>query len=80
MISQRKNNTEYELLFKHENENIKINGGFELSNPLYKSDRISGGEQEKNVTGVFNQVALKLYNNFDFVGGLRADKYGIQRL
>tara|TARA_B100000287_G_scaffold204157_1_gene192653 strand:- start:839 stop:2974 length:2136 start_codon:yes stop_codon:yes gene_type:complete len=70
------NNTEYELLFKHENENIKINGGFELSNPLYKSDRIAGGKQEKNVTGVFNQVALKMYNNFDFVAGLRADKYG----
>ena len=74
-ITEEKN-TEYELLFKHEYDNIKINGGFELSNPRYKSDRITGGKQEKNVTGVFNQVALGLYNGFDLVAGLRADKYG----
>ena len=74
-ITEEKN-TEYELLFKHNYDNIKINGGFELSNPLYKSDRITGGKQEKNVIGVFNQVALGLYDRFDLVAGLRADKYG----
>ena len=74
-ITEEKN-TEYELLFKHNYDNIKINGGFELSNPLYKSDRITGGKQEKNVIGVFNQVALGLYDGFDLVAGLRADKYG----
>ena len=70
------NNTEYELLFKHDHNNIKINGGFELSNPQYKSDRIAGGKQGKNITGVFNQIALKVYDNFDLVTGIRLDKYG----
>ena len=70
------NSTEYELLFKHNYKNVKINGGFELSNPQYKSDRIAGGNQKKDVTGVFNQVAFKLIDSFDFVAGLRFDKYG----
>jgi len=70
------NNTEYELLFKREYDKIQINGGFELSNPRYKSDRITSGKQEKSVIGVFNQIALKLYNAVDLVAGLRADKYG----
>ena len=70
------NNTEYELLFKHDRGNIKVNGGFELSNPRYKSDRIAGGRQKKDVIGVFNQVALKLFDAVDLVAGLRLDKYG----
>ena len=70
------NNTEYELLFKHDHNNIKINGGFELSNPQYKSDRITGGKQKKDITGVFNQIALELFDSFDLVAGLRLDKYG----
>jgi len=72
----KENNTEYELLFNHQIKSITINGGLEFSNPLYKSDRINGGKQEKDVAGVFNQVAWSLLPGLDIVSGLRLDKYG----
>jgi len=72
----QENNTEYELLFNHRLNSITLNGGLEFSKPKYKSDRITGGEQEKNVAGVFNQVAWILLPNLEIVSGLRLDKYG----
>ena len=72
----KENNTEYELLFNHRLNNLTLNGGLEFSRPQYKSDRITGGKQEKNVAGVFNQVAWSLLPNLEIVSGLRLDKYG----
>jgi len=69
-------NTEYEFLFNHQLKNITLNGGLEFSNPLYKSDRINGGEQGKNVMGVFSQAAWSLLSGLDIVSGVRLDKYG----
>ena len=72
----QENNTEYELLFNHQIKNITLNGGLEFSNPLYKSDRINGGEQKKDVMGIFNQLAYSLLPGLDIVSGVRLDKYG----
>ena len=72
----QEDNSEYELLFNHRLNSITLNGGLEFSKPKYKSDRITGGEQEKNVAGIFNQVAWILLPNLEIVSGLRLDKYG----
>ena len=72
----QEDNTEYELLFNHQRNNITLNGGLEFSKPKYKSDRITGGEQEKDIAGVFNQVAWSILPNLEIVSGLRLDKYG----
>ena len=69
-------NTEYEVLFKYNLNNIKTNGGLEYSSPRYESDRITGGEQKKTITGVFSQLAWALYPSFDMVVGNRLDRYG----
>ena len=72
----QEDNTEYELLFNHRQSNITLNGGLEFSRPKYKSDRITGSEQEKDVAGVFNQLAWSLLPNLEIVSGLRLDTYG----
>ena len=72
----QEDNSEYELLFNHRLNSITLNGGLEFSKPKYKSDRITGGEQEKNVAGVFNQVAWIPLPKLEIVSGLRLDKYG----
>jgi len=69
-------NTEYELLFKHDLKSLTLNGGIEFSRPRYESDRITGGEQEKDIIGVFNQLAWNILPRLDLVSGLRLDKYG----
>ena len=69
-------NTEYEILFKQNLNNIKINGGLEYSSPRYESDRITGGEQKRTITGVFSQLAWALSPSFDMVAGNRLDRYG----
>jgi outer membrane receptor for ferrienterochelin and colicins len=69
-------NTEYELLFKRGLKSLTLNGGLEFSRPRYESDRITGGEQDKDIIGVFNQVAWNILPRLDLVSGLRLDKYG----
>ena len=69
-------NTEYELLFNHSNNSIMVNGGIEFSNPQYNSDRILGGVQDKDIVGVFNQLALSITPDLNIISGVRLDKYG----
>jgi outer membrane receptor for ferrienterochelin and colicins len=69
-------NTEYELLFNRAYSNIVYNGGFEFSKPEYKSDRIAGGVQKKDIVGIFNQVAWNMSSDINLVSGLRFDTYG----
>ena len=69
----QEDNTEYELLFSNQRNNITLNGGLEFSRPKYKSDRITGGKQEKDVAGVFNQLAWRLLPTLEIVSGLRLD-------
>ena len=71
----KENNTEYEILFNHHVKNITLNGGLEFSSPQYKSDRINGGEQKKDIMGIFNQAAWSLLPGLDIVSGIRLDKY-----
>ena len=68
--------SEYELLFNYSFSNYLFNGGIEFSNPEYKSDRIKGGVQQKNILGVFNQVAWNISNQINIVSGFRFDAYG----
>ena len=74
-ITEEKN-TEYEILFNYSFSDYLYNGGVEFSNPEYKSDRITGGTQQKNVLGVFNQVAWNISQQINIVSGLRFDVYG----
>ena len=53
--TEEKNN-EYEFLFYRAYEKFTYNGGVEFSNPEYKSDRITGGIQQKEIFGLFNQL------------------------
>ena len=69
------NNFEYELLFNHQMKNMLLNGGFEFSKPQYKSDRITGGNQTKDILGVFNQATFNLSSVMDIVAGIRLDNY-----
>ena len=69
-------NTEYELLFNRAYSNLVYNGGFEFSKPEYKSDRIAGGVQKKDIVGIFNQVAWNISSDINLVSGLRFDTYG----
>ncbi len=69
-------NTEYELLFNRAYNNLIYNGGVEFSKPEYKSDRIAGGVQKKDIVGVFNQVAWNMSSDINLVSGLRFDTYG----
>ena len=69
------NNFEYELLFNHQMKNMLLNGGFEFSKPQYKSDRITGGNQTKDILGVFNQATFNLSSVMDIVTGIRLDNY-----
>tara|TARA_B110000438_G_C15811740_1_gene649962 strand:+ start:618 stop:2750 length:2133 start_codon:yes stop_codon:yes gene_type:complete len=69
-------NTEYELLFNRAYTNLIYNGGFEFSKPEYKSDRIAGGVQKKDIVGIFNQVAWNISSDINLVSGLRFDTYG----
>ena len=72
----KEKNTEYEILFNYSFSDYLYNGGVEFSNPEYKSDRITGGTQQKNVLGVFNQVAWNISQQINIVSGLRFDVYG----
>jgi len=74
-ITEEKN-TEYEILFNYSLSDYLYNGGVEFSNPEYKSDRITGGAQQKNVLGIFNQVAWNISQKINIVSGLRFDVYG----
>ena len=47
----------YEFLFNSSFKKLTYNGGVEFSKPKYKSDRITGGIQQKEIFGLFNQVA-----------------------
>ena len=74
-ITEEKN-TEYEILFNYSFNDYLYNGGLEFSNPEYKSDRILGGSQQKNVLGVFNQIGWNISQKINIVSGLRFDVYG----
>ena len=74
-ITEEKN-SEYEILFNYYSNHYLYNGGMEFSKPEYKSDRITGGTQQKNVLGVFNQVAWNISQQINIVSGLRFDVYG----
>ena len=69
------NNSEYELLFNHRVKNLLLNGGLEFSRPQYKSDRIVGGNQKKDILGIFNQATFNLLSTIDIVAGIRLDQY-----
>ena len=72
----KEENTEYEFLFNRAFEQLTYNGGVEFSNPEYKSDRIAGGIQQKEIFGLFNQVAWNATPTIKAVSGLRFDTYG----
>ena len=69
-------NTEYELLFNRAYKNLIYNGGVEFSKPDYKSDRIAGGIQSKDIVGIFNQLAWNISSDINLLSGLRFDTYG----
>jgi len=72
----KEENTEYEFLFNKAFEKLTYNGGVEFSNPEYKSDRIAGGIQQKEIFGLFNQIAWSATSMIKAVSGLRFDTYG----
>ena len=72
----KEENTEYEFLFNRAFEKFTYNGGIEFSNPVYKSDRITGGIQRKEIYGIFNQIAWNANSMMKVVSGLRFDTYG----
>ena len=72
----KEENTEYEFLFNRAYEKFIYNGGVEFSNPEYKSDRIAGGIQQKEIFGLFNQIAWSATSMIKAVSGLRFDTYG----
>ena len=72
----KEENTEYELLFNRSFKKLTYNGGVEFSNPEYKSDRIAGGIQQKEIFGLFNQIAWNATSIIKAVSGLRLDTYG----
>jgi len=72
----KEENTEYEFLFNRAYEKFTYNGGVEFSNPEYKSDRIAGGIQQKEIFGLFNQVAWNATSMIKAISGLRFDTYG----
>ena len=74
-ITEEKN-VEYELLFNHSFSHYIYNGGIEFSRPEYRSDRITGGAQQKDIFGFFNQVAWNISKKINLVSGLRFDTYG----
>ena len=74
-ITEEKN-TEYEILFNYSFSDYLCNGGVEFSNPEYKSGRIKGGDQQKNILGLFNQVSWNISQQINIVSGLRFDVYG----
>lgn len=74
-VTKEKNN-EYELLFNRSFEKLTYNGGLEFSKPEYKSDRITGGIQQKEIFGFFNQIAWDLSSLINVISGLRLDIYG----
>ena len=72
----KEENTEYEFLFNKAFKKLTYNGGVEFSNPEYKSDRIAGGIQQKEIFGLFNQIAWSATSMIKAVSGLRFDTYG----
>ena len=72
----KEENTEYEFLFNRTYEKFTYNGGVEFSNPEYKSDRIARGIQQKEIFGLFNQVAWNATSMIKAISGLRFDTYG----
>ena len=72
----KEENTEYEFLFNSSFKKLTYNGGVEFSNPEYKSDRIAGGIQQKEIFGLFNQVAWNATSMIKAISGLRFDTYG----
>ena len=72
----KEKNTEYEFLFNRSFEKLTYNGGVEFSNPEYKSNRITGGIQQKKIFGLFNQAAWNATSMIKAVSGLRFDTYG----
>lgn len=72
----KEENTEYEFLFNRAYEKLTYNGGVEFSNPEYKSDRIAGGIRQKEIFGLFNQIAWSTTSMIKAVSGLRFDTYG----
>ena len=72
----KEENTEYEFLFNSSFKKLTYNGGVEFSKPKYKSDRITGGIQQKEIFGLFNQVAWNASSMIKAISGLRFDTYG----
>ena len=71
----KENNFEYEFLFDYKLTNIILNGGLEIATPIYISDRITRGKQDKNIYGIFTQSIWEAATNIDVVAGLRLDDY-----
>ncbi len=72
----KEKNNEYELLFNRSFEKLAYNGGLEFSKPEYKSNRITGGAQQKEIFGFFNQIAWNFSSSINVISGLRLDSYG----
>ena len=66
---------EYEVMYTKSYPSFNLVSGMEFSQPEYMSDRIKGGNQLFYQNGVFIQTDLDIYENFDFVTGLRVDRF-----
>jgi outer membrane receptor for ferrienterochelin and colicins len=72
----KEENSEYEFIFFREFRYAMVNAGLEISNPIYTSDRIQGGEQRKKNNAIFFQQDWNLKKTSDLVIGMRVDEYG----
>ena len=71
----KEKNNEYELLFNRSFEKLAYNGGLEFSKPEYKSNRITGGAQQKEIFGFL--IKLRgIFSSINVISGLRLDSYG----
>ena len=66
---------EYEIMYTKIYPRFNLVYGMEFSQPEYSSDRIKGGNQSLNQNGAFIQTDVDIFNNIDFVTGLRVDRF-----
>lgn len=66
---------EYEVMYTKSYPKFNLVYGMEFSRPEYISDRIIGGNQLFYQNGVFIQTDIDIFENIDFVTGIRVDRF-----
>ena len=68
-------NLEYEIMFLKKTDRLNFNGGLEISEPTYMSDRIKSGIQKNLIGAVFVQQDFHISSSQSIVAGARGDNY-----